>query len=577
MELVYLWIEEYKNIKRQGFNFSPRFECKFHDKYDKNGKLEDNCELEIIDKKETGEEYLKDFFGDNINVTAIVGKNGSGKSRILKSLRLLIDKKKVGLILYYNNKDKKFIYQKNSIEEIDINNSNSLTKIDYSHEKNIFFPLFDYSLTYDPLIKNNELNPTYPDKDKGAIIFSKELIKNQKNIINNYYDLNEKKQLDKFEKFFQPKKILITIDFSTFKEYKKKLNAESERKYTQLYKNIYKNTIQNIRNIFNLFKESSSYTPSRLPKMRPIEIIFDMTGSNSEEEELNNIWSDNFKKEKALNTIFDKNELDKIEEIDNRDILTENTTYKLFLLNINDLTKDDIDIIMTSFASEHFFKIELIDKNQKKLSDLSFGEQQLLFILNQLYSLGIQKSIEMSDSVEQPPEIINIDNYIVLLDEIDIGFHPDWQKRTIQYIIDFLKLTPNKKFHLVFTTHSPFLLSDIPKGNIIFLNDNSSLKQTFGANIHTLLSNSFFMDNGLIGEFAQNKIQNVINFLKDEKSEINSANEAKKIIDIIGEPFLKMQIEDLYKKKFPETLKLDKQIEKLKQELKRLENAKNRN
>jgi len=24
MELVYLWVEDYKNIKRQGFNFSPR-------------------------------------------------------------------------------------------------------------------------------------------------------------------------------------------------------------------------------------------------------------------------------------------------------------------------------------------------------------------------------------------------------------------------------------------------------------------------------------------------------------------------------------------------------------------------
>ena len=29
MELVYLWVEEYKNIKNQGFNFSPRFKCEF--------------------------------------------------------------------------------------------------------------------------------------------------------------------------------------------------------------------------------------------------------------------------------------------------------------------------------------------------------------------------------------------------------------------------------------------------------------------------------------------------------------------------------------------------------------------
>ena len=37
MELVYLWVEEYKNIKRQGFNFSPRFECRFYDEYEKDG------------------------------------------------------------------------------------------------------------------------------------------------------------------------------------------------------------------------------------------------------------------------------------------------------------------------------------------------------------------------------------------------------------------------------------------------------------------------------------------------------------------------------------------------------------
>ena len=29
MELVYLWVKEYKNIHHQGFNFSPKFKCDF--------------------------------------------------------------------------------------------------------------------------------------------------------------------------------------------------------------------------------------------------------------------------------------------------------------------------------------------------------------------------------------------------------------------------------------------------------------------------------------------------------------------------------------------------------------------
>ena len=78
MELVYLWVEKYKNIQNQGFNFSPRFECDF-----------DGETLTIDEKKE--DEYVKDFFGENINVTAIVGKNGSGKSSVLNFVRLFLE------------------------------------------------------------------------------------------------------------------------------------------------------------------------------------------------------------------------------------------------------------------------------------------------------------------------------------------------------------------------------------------------------------------------------------------------------------------------------------------------------
>ena len=31
MELVYLWVKGYKNIHKQGFNFSPRFSCDYDD------------------------------------------------------------------------------------------------------------------------------------------------------------------------------------------------------------------------------------------------------------------------------------------------------------------------------------------------------------------------------------------------------------------------------------------------------------------------------------------------------------------------------------------------------------------
>ena len=84
MELVYLWVEDYKNIKKQGFNFSPRFRCEFN---------EEKNELTINENKD----YIS-IFPDNINITAIVGENGSGKSSILD---LLLNR--------YLNKNKLFL------------------------------------------------------------------------------------------------------------------------------------------------------------------------------------------------------------------------------------------------------------------------------------------------------------------------------------------------------------------------------------------------------------------------------------------------------------------------------------
>ena len=103
MELVYLWVDKYKNIQNQGFNFSPRFRCEYD---------EDTKELNIIDKDETGEFYPKNFFGDNINVTAIVGENGSGKSSILTEILKCIENRKNIFLFHDKNLNQIFLNTK---------------------------------------------------------------------------------------------------------------------------------------------------------------------------------------------------------------------------------------------------------------------------------------------------------------------------------------------------------------------------------------------------------------------------------------------------------------------------------
>ena len=60
------------------------------------------------------------------------------------------------------------------------------------------------------------------------------------------------------------------------------------------------------------------------------------------------------------------------------------------------------------------------------------------------------------------------------------------------------------------------------------------------------------MQGGLMGAYAKEKIENVINFLNGEISIVKSYTEAEKIINIVGEPVLKIRLEQMlsnYKKK----------------------------
>ena len=51
------------------------------------------------------------------------------------------------------------------------------------------------------------------------------------------------------------------------------------------------------------------------------------------------------------------------------------------------------------------------------------------------------------------------------------------------------------------------------------------------------------MEDGLMGEFAKSKIDDVINYLHDRESTIKSDDEAQKLIHIIGEPIVKNQLQ----------------------------------
>ena len=183
------------------------------------------------------------------------------------------------------------------------------------------------------------------------------------------------------------------------------------------------------------------------------------------------------------------------------------------------------------------------------------------------------------------------DNSIVLIDEVEVYLHPEWQKKFIFYLITFIQEFGLDNFYsqLILATHSPFIISDLPKENIIFLDKDENgkcivvdglneKKETFGANIHTLLSDSFFMEDGLIGEFAKSKIDDVIKYLNNEESKIKNDDEAQRIINIIGEPIIKKELQRMLdSKRLKKINNIDEKIKQLEYELEILKKYQSQN
>ena len=150
-------------------------------------------------------------------------------------------------------------------------------------------------------------------------------------------------------------------------------------------------------------------------------------------------------------------------------------------------------------------------------------------------------------------------NVAIFFDELEIYLHPEWQRRIINILVDWIREIFNdaKSVQVIMTSNSPFIISDIPKDNIVALELNDgkrSIKEievSMGANIHELLSNSFFLD-FTIGEFTKIKIQNIVTLLKEDKMITEDKKESVlKIIKGIGDPIIKSKLKEIFFDRFP--------------------------
>lgn len=184
------------------------------------------------------------------------------------------------------------------------------------------------------------------------------------------------------------------------------------------------------------------------------------------------------------------------------------------------------------------FEYELILKkgtDSISFNNLSSGELQLLETLS-VHSYHIENILSVNreyanadGSVKYHPKYKCVN---LVFDEVEMCFHPDFQRQFVNRLLDLITSMKQNWYgnggcclNIIILTHSPFILSDIPKSNILYLQDGKDVSDSidlnpFGANVSDALFHSFFLkEKGFVGEFAKRKIESLSEYLLNNRNE----------------------------------------------------------
>lgn len=336
-----------------------------------------------------------------------------------------------------------------------------------------------------------------------------------------------------------------------------------------------------------LFKSDNSYNLG----------IFDLDRNSYEyftyslkKDWINNIQKNTSHKYLKLRQVIDsiKNKLPNTLKIYNYSKSNDWVDFKQFKESLvasdgKEKNKEIVEDLLVSFTS--LFEVDYKFEDNSEYSKFSSGQKQLINTIETI-NYHIRNIVSNEDGYHS----IN-----VILDEVELYYHPEYQRQFISKMIESINslgLKDDFSINVLFLTHSPFILSDIPAQNILRLEkgvpSTKGFSETFGANIHDLLANDFFLEDGFMGEFAKTKINEIIKsinyfsnedeinklqtkikngekletyekskliYLKDYKlkilNELNqqvlSKAEIKGLTEIIGEPLIKDKINQMIK------------------------------
>lgn len=565
IQIHYFYIFNYKAIQNVGIRLNGRYDYAM------------DTEKKVLTMSENPK-WEEGFWPEGVStLTAIVGNNGSGKTTFMEAMLLMVEKGNDGkevdaMIVCQDEKGKFYSYIPNNRKyEIIGPNVKPLPnppKIGMFYYSPYFRPSRSF---YEPI--STEVMGVYNASDTWRII--KDFV-DYANVdgyhggerMADYLDafqrqdnnrmallLTNKDIRDQFPESAIPKYLLIRPSESGYKRWRN-VNRSSISGVTNLGKQFWGRSKEEwlasiaYNHFYNLWSENKG---DRFAIERA-QTVFQMAFATSK-----NVTSALLKAISQSPALSD--EIRKLIEVIR--FLSKACGYKaetdvlyidLSQAQKNGIIKKFVEYFSdTTFLAAHYFDF-VIAREPAAGTQLSSGEYDLLKLFSRLYDAVILS----------PYKFANIDSpVLILLDEAENSYHPEWQRKFVKMLTDFLCAmylsAEVPDFQVVLSTHSPILLSDIPvvctnylrrkggNGDIVSLTNK---EETFGANVYDLYKDSFFMGNGLMGEFAYEWIEGLRNQIEAE----NVWSEAKadgyiQMIERIGDEVIRRYLFQLLEKK----------------------------
>lgn len=483
---------------------------------------------------------------------------------LFKNLYKIFNIKLVAKKLVFEYEKTKYLDNKEFIQNCqDLSNLyifKKITKIVYNYKPyRVFKPLFE-NKTINNLDTNSSLLLSFTAQYYK--LFIKKSNKNQLELI----ELSKKK-IDITKHTHNIKKIEVELLDEYYRIYDKSIKSEYENYRSQTPpkgQSIYE-VINNFINDFNQILQGKEF------RERYINLLL---------QRLNQDTSHVTLKLRQVLHMQESNFFNKLKIVDTKDIEIKDQTgevKKIIQIIICETKKQfftskktyEIQEIPNAFFEPIFYFKKKESDQSYELKYLSSGEQQQLHSAVAI-SYHIDNLLSVVDNKNPHESTLVYKAINIILDEIELYYHPEYQRNYIRNLIYMLSQDRYKdlQFNILFSTHSPFILSDIPTQNTLKLKQGISVSDedginSFGANIHDLLADEFYLEKGFIGEFVKEQIQKIL--LKDivEKRDLI-------IIELIGDPFLKGVIKNKIQEKITKLDILEEQIKTLQEQITKL-------